>query len=182
MRDPFRIGVALRFTKTWRASHSLIHTNVVMKKSLTGAVSISNTFTLYAVSFRVPFSLYTVGFRIPSVLLFLRPVFYKHLTLPSAIWNNDWWHITFRLSIIYNWYFVPISCPLLHISVSCFYTDGLWSTFPSVVMYIFWPGGKIISGLPWAVAHLMLWTRGEFLLAANLTRPRFVSHACSFRI
>ena len=76
MRDPFHIGVVLRFTKTWRASHSFIHSNVVIKKSLTGAVSISNAFTIYAVSFRVPFSLYTVGFRIPSVLLFHRPVFY----------------------------------------------------------------------------------------------------------
>ena len=89
LRDPFHIGVALRFTKMWRASHPLTHTNMVNKKSLTGAVSISNAFSLYAVSYRVPFSLYTVSFRIPSVLLFLRPVFYKHLRLPSAIWNND---------------------------------------------------------------------------------------------
>ena len=66
----------LGLPKTWRASHSFIHSNMVIKKSLSGAVSISNAFTIYAVSFREPFSLYTVGFRIPSVLLFHRPVFY----------------------------------------------------------------------------------------------------------
>ena len=72
LRDPFHIEIALRFTKTWRTSHSLIQTNVVNKKSLTSAVSIFNAF-----------SLYTVGFRIPSTLLFLRPVVY--LTFYPAV-------------------------------------------------------------------------------------------------
>ena len=69
LRDPFHIGIALRFTKTWRASYLLIHTNVVNKKSLTSVASIFNAFSLYAVSFRVPFSLYTIGFRIPSAFI-----------------------------------------------------------------------------------------------------------------
>ena len=74
LQDPFYIGIALRFTKTWRTSHSLIHTNVVNKKSLTSVVSIFNAFSLHTVNFRVLFSLYTVDFRIPSALSFLRPV------------------------------------------------------------------------------------------------------------
>ena len=53
----------LGLPKTWRASHSLIHANVVNKQSLTSAVSIYDAFGLHTVSFRMPFS-----FIIPSPL------------------------------------------------------------------------------------------------------------------
>ena len=56
LRDPFHIGVPLRFNKTWRASHLFIHANVVSKRSLTSNVSIYNAFGLHTVSFRMTFS------------------------------------------------------------------------------------------------------------------------------
>ena len=42
--------------------------------------------------------------------------------------------------------------------------------------------GRSLSELPRVAAHLMLWTRGDSLLAMHLMRRRFVSRACSFRI
>ena len=55
------IGIPLRFHKTWRASHLLIHANVISKHSLTSAVSLYCAFGLHTVSFRMTFS-----FIIPS--------------------------------------------------------------------------------------------------------------------
>ena len=78
--------------------------------------------------------------------------------------------------------FCPYQLPPTPYFRHCFYTDGLWSTFPSMVMCIFCPGGKITYGIPRAAAHLMLWTRGKFPLAVLLMRHRFVSRARSFRI
>ena len=58
LRDPFHIEIPLRFHKTWRASHLLIHANVVSKHSLTSAVSLYYTFNLHPVSFRITLQLY----------------------------------------------------------------------------------------------------------------------------
>ena len=113
LRDPFHIGIALRFTKTWRASHSLIHKNMVNKKSFTSAISIFNAFSLHTVSFRVPFSLYTIGFRIPSALSFIRPVVsltFYHAVSHLEQWltaHNDWRHITFRRLLFMTHIFCP---------------------------------------------------------------------------
>ena len=68
-----------------------------------------------------------------------------HFILPSAIINHDWRHITFCLSILYHWYFVPISCPLLHISVSYFLCWRFMECISIGVYVYFWLGGKIIK-------------------------------------
>ena len=54
----------------------------------------------------------------------------------------------------------------------------------SVVGHVFFFSRQenYLCGIPRAAAHLMLWTRGEFLLAVLLTRRRFVFRALSFRI
>ena len=95
----------------WRASHSLIHTNVVNKQSLPSAVSIFNAFSLHTVSFRIPFSLHTVGFRIPSALSFLRPV--VSLTFYLAISHLEQWLTAHYIPSLY--YLWPISCPYQYI-------------------------------------------------------------------
>ena len=185
LRDPFHIVVPLRFTKTWRASHSLIHANVVNKQSLTSAVSIYNAFSLHTISFRMPFSLHTVSLECPSALSFLRPVVPLLNILscrqPFGTMTDGPLHsVTYHLWPIS---FILTSCPLLHISIVVFYTDGLWSIFPSVVMYFFLiRQDNYLCGIPRVAAHLMLWTRGEFLLAVLLTTRRFVFCALSFRI
>ena len=144
---------------------------MVNKQSLTSAVSIFNAFSLHTVSFRMPFS-----FIISSACGFLNILSCRQSfgTMTDGLLHS----VTYLGPIS----FILISCLLLHISVAIFYTDGLWSTFPSVVMYIFGSGGKITCGIPRAAVHLMLWTRGEFLLAMLLTRRRFVFRALSFRI
>ena len=62
LRDPFHIGIPLRFLKTWRASHVLIQANVVNKHSLTNVVSLHYAFSLDPVNFRIPLAM------IPSAL------------------------------------------------------------------------------------------------------------------
>ena len=64
----------LRFHETWRASHLLIHANVVSKHSLTSAVSLCGVFGLNTISFRNPFSFIT-----PSAYGSL------HFIAPSAV-------------------------------------------------------------------------------------------------
>ena len=61
-------------------------------------------------------------------------------------------------------YFILITCPLLHTSVSL-YTEGLWSSFSKE------------AGILYGSVYLMLWTGGSFLLALLLTMCRFVFHA-----
>ena len=61
-------------------------------------------------------------------------------------------------------YFILITCPLLHTSVSL-YTDGSWSLFSKE------------AGILYGSVYLMFWTGGSFLLALLLTRCRFVFHA-----
>ena len=77
--------------------------------------------------------------------------FTKHFTLPSVIWNNDWWHITFRLFIIYNPYFLSLSVapysifpPLFlywrimeYISVGLVNTSFIAPILHSSLLYIF---------------------------------------------
>ena len=58
LRDPFHIGIPLRFLKTWRTSHLLIHANVVSKHSLTSVISLHYAFSFHPVSFRITLQLY----------------------------------------------------------------------------------------------------------------------------
>ena len=133
LRDPFHIGVPLRFNKTWRASHLLIHANVVSKQSLTSTVSIYNAFGLHTVNFRMTFS-----FIIPSA----RDASPQNFIPSSVIWTRTDDPLDLATYLSWSISFILISCPLLHISV-VFYTDGLWSIFLLMVMFFFLAGGKI---------------------------------------
>ena len=79
-----------------------------IKKPLPGAVSISNAFTIYAVSFVEPFSLYAVGFK--STFSSTIPSFrVLHLIIPSAMINHGRRCITFRLFTLH--WFCPYQLP-----------------------------------------------------------------------
>ena len=65
--------------------------------------------------------------------------------------------------------FIPISCSLLHISIVFILTDyGVYFRWWSCVFFLS-RRENYLCGTPRATAHLMLWTRGEFLLAVLLT-------------
>ena len=129
MRDNFHIGV-LRFHEAWGENYLLIHANVVIRHSMTDAVS------LYC---SVRFN--TVSFRMSSFMVLY--VEFLHTISPSAK------HVPSPLST----YFILITCLLLHTSVSL-YTDGSWSLFSKEagilygsVYLMLWTGGLFLLAL-----------------------------------
>ena len=144
----------------WRASHLLIHANVVSKWSLTSVVSIYNAFGLHTVSFRMTFS-----FIIPSAC----GASPQNFIPPSVIWTRIEGPLDPVTYLSWPISFILIGCPLLHIFV-VFYIDGLWSIFLLMVMFFLSRQENYLCGIPWAAAHLLLWTCGGFPLALLLTR------------
>ena len=57
LRDPFQIGIPLRYLKTWRARHFLIYATVIGKQSFTNVVSLPYAFNLNPISSKIPLAL-----------------------------------------------------------------------------------------------------------------------------
>ena len=163
MRDPFHIGISLRFHKTWRASNLLIHANVVSKHSLTSTVSLYYAFGLHTVSFRMTFS-----FIIPSACgaphNFIPPSVIKQRLTAQKIPS----HIH-RRPILLDHSLLSLSVAPYSISPSLFILTG-YGVHVFVNCVIFKEAGKFLHGSPRAAVHLMLWTGGMFLLALLMTR------------
>ena len=133
LRDPFHIGIPLRFLKTWKASHLLTHANVIGKQSLT----MSSAYTMPSVlipSATGSLQLYDpVNFMTLSALRCALPVL-----LPTNLFHqqssNEGWRLSHFLS--------PINRRLIFLWLISFLS--LSGNFIFYVIYII-TGGHIIS-------------------------------------
>ena len=123
----------LRYLKTWRARHFLIYATMIGKQSFTNVVSLPYAFSLNPVSFRIPSALLYRQLHDPVSLRVRLAGASPFKSLLAIIFE---WGLTGSVAFVHfqpsaylivsNFYFILISCPLLHILIT-FYTDGLWS-------------------------------------------------------
>ena len=120
MRDSFHIGI-LRFRETWGASCLLIHANVAITHSMADAVSIRCFVRSETVSFRVS--------SITALYMWsLFALFHRQPSTNADGENHPVTHVQNLSRHLLSTYFILITCPLLHTSVSL-HADGLWSCF-----------------------------------------------------